>query len=635
VFPAGKLRVEALARAVAVTALWDTCHPDAARRVAFDFVNWIDLKAPSSVPAAKVLELKLAILNGVGIPVAAPPPGSPGDFGAGVFDPAKTTKTLIKTKSGKALVQLDPGSFTELTFITLSRKADNFQLHDFDGRQFPPKYDYDAVNTSGNKVLKNGKKAIVAFCLLGLDDVAFPHGYPDHPRIGHNPVAGAPGFPFEILDEVNLAAEGLDDDLSPSVCGYQPSPIGSFGGGPMGFAKAALRAAGEYLGPILLPQSLAATMLGTLPPPPPIGGRAPSLSPFGVVEESSNQVENFGGNVGAEGAGPFYVGQPLDTCRDGCGPRFAITDGESTIDTPTELTVTLLPAEGSIGELSGTTTKTTSAADFYRVEFDDLRISAPGFYQLVVSAPGASPYTSGSFEVLPNELEFNFNGDPVGQTFDENSPLTWKVCVKGCSDPLYPAVLVAGDGTPVPGIEVTVTLVPVGEPGEFGAGSTTTATTNSYGVAIFDDLNIAAQGTFQLEFSAPGTVGNITSGEFTVSAYSLHFTEDGDPTGVAGFAQNQELIWCDGTCLPTVRLQDADEHPVGGVDVTVTLVPVNESTGSFLEGSTTLVTTDAGPYYTGRARFYDLRISRYGRYKLTFSAPGAGNLTSGEFDVSD
>jgi hypothetical protein len=402
VFPAGKLRVEALARAIAVAALWDTCHPDGARRVAVDFVNWIDLKAPSSAPAAKVLELKLAILNGVGIPVAAPPPGATDDFGAGTFDPAKTTKTLIKTKSGKALVQLDPGSFDELTFITLSRKADDFKLHDFDGRQFPPVYDYDATNASGNHVLQNGKKAIVAFCLIGLDDALFPDGYPDHPRIGHNPVAGAGQPAFEILEEVNLAEEGLDDDLSPTLCGYTPEEIGSFGSGPKGLAKAAWWAADRYLSPLLLPEPLsAATVMGTLPPPPPIGGRAPSLSPFEVVEVTSNRVENTGRDLGAEGAGPYYVGQPLDTCNDGCGPRFRLTDGEVTIQTPTPVTVTLLPDDGSHGDLSGTVTRTTSAENSYVVEFDDLRISLPGTYRLVVSAPGTTSYTTGSFTVLP------------------------------------------------------------------------------------------------------------------------------------------------------------------------------------------------------------------------------------------
>jgi hypothetical protein len=360
VFPKGKLRTEALLRAAAVTLLWDTCHPAAARKVAVDFVNWIDRNAPSSAPAGKVLELKLAILNGVGIPVGAPPADSPDDFGVGLFDPAnKTTNTLIKTKSGRALVQLEPGSFLEPTVITISRKADAFPLHDSEGlpitRQFPPKYDYDAINSSNNHVLaiKNattGERytAIVAFCLVGLNEFgivgSYPEGgYPDHPRIGHNPVTGAGQPAFELLDEVNLADEHLDDDLSPTVCGYTPPSlmIGSFGGGPTGFAKAALWAAGHYLGPLLLPQPLlAATAMATLPPPPPIGGRAPSLSPFGVVDEAG-VISNGTVSLGVNPTGNLIVGTPSTGVpgapSTGVGLRYVPTDAEAlAIAVPTE-----------------------------------------------------------------------------------------------------------------------------------------------------------------------------------------------------------------------------------------------------------------------------------------------------------
>jgi len=402
VFPPGANRLEALARAAAVALLWDACKVEAARKSAVNFVQWIDLRAPSSANPAKVAALKAAILNAVGIPVTAPPPGFSDDFGAGIFDPTSTTETLIKTKSGRALVQLDPGSFNELTVITLSRKADDFQLTNFDGNQFPPKYDYDAVNASGNKILQNGKTAIVAFCLIGLDDVKFPGGYPEHPRIGHNPVSGAPGFPFEVLDEVNLAAEGLDDDLSPTVCGY--TPVIGFGGGPVEFAKAVFRSATD----LLLPEPLmAAAIMGTLPPPPPIGGRAGSLSPFGVVEFTPNQVEPFGSAIGPEDGNT--VGTPLNTCsNDGCPVRFRISDGEVPITTPTNVTVTLIKEEGSTGTLSGTKTKSTSASSPYTADFDDLIISEPGTYRLKATASGATSYTTGSFSVTigfaPNNL---------------------------------------------------------------------------------------------------------------------------------------------------------------------------------------------------------------------------------------
>jgi hypothetical protein len=120
-----------------------------------------------------------------------------------------------------------------------------------------------------------------------------------------------------------------------------------------------------------------------------------------------------------------------------------------------------------------------------------------------------------------NQLGINFNGDPAGRSFEAGAPITWQFCTKGCSGPLYPSALVTTeDGeTPVPGVQVHVTLVPVDESGgEFGEGSTVTATTDSYGVAIFDDLTITEEGTYQLRFSAAGTDGPVDSGEFEVSS---------------------------------------------------------------------------------------------------------------------
>ena len=286
VFPAGKLRIEALARATAITLLWDTCREAAARKAAVEFVAFMNRNASSLRGTEEQQNTLISlILNGVGIPVTVSD-----DFGVGLFDPQNPNPTLIKTGNGQALVQLDPGAFLEPTVISISRLADAFQLTNFDGNQFPPKYNYDAVNSSGTHVLQTGKFAIVAFCLLSLEEfgeegVYPPGGYPENRRIGHNPVAGAPGFPFEVLDPVDLEEEGLADDLN---C---PTEIGSLDPGGSGFAHAALRAASRYLAPILLPRQLWAATLGKLPPPPPLGGRAGSLSPFGVVEFSEGELQ--------------------------------------------------------------------------------------------------------------------------------------------------------------------------------------------------------------------------------------------------------------------------------------------------------------------------------------------------------
>jgi hypothetical protein len=292
VFPRGKLQLEALARAGAVALYWETCRKTAAQNGAVAFVNFMG--ANSSRLIGTQLQRNTLInlmLSGVGLPFTVPT-DSPRDFGIGTFDPASTTNTLIKTNSSSALLELEPGSFDELTFIFIARKSDDFVLTDFDGNQFPPYFDYDAVNASGNHVLEDDKTAIVAFCLLDTE----VQPYPESRRIGHNPVAGAPGFPFEILEAVDLAAE-RPDLLRELQCGeFAPNTalLGGFGEGLPALANAAWKTARHYLEPaaraLFLPEALHAASLALIKLPPP-AGRTPSLSPFGVVEFSEENEE--------------------------------------------------------------------------------------------------------------------------------------------------------------------------------------------------------------------------------------------------------------------------------------------------------------------------------------------------------
>ena len=396
VFPAGGLRNQAVARAAGIALLWDTCQASRAQKAAVDFVGFMNQNSAALIGTQDQRNTLInLVLNGVGVR-ATVPTESPGDFGVGFFDPTnKTDNTLIVTQNHTALVELEPESFDEPTTIVISRNADNFLLTGIDEEdQFPPYFDYNAINASGNHVLENNKTAIIAFCLL---DPAYT--YPDNRRIGHNPVAGAPGFPFEILEAVELTEEqaaALEcENLNPNT-----TIIGGFGQGLPGLANAAWRTTKYYLGPIaeslLLPQALHAAILGTLPPP---GGRASSLSPFGIVV--ANQVGLFSGDPTGE---EFVVGEPLDTCSgDSCFPEFVVTDGESPIESSTNLTVTLLPLDGATGTLDGITTKATSRASEtspFTAVFDDLTISAPGTYELLVSAEGAAPYRTGTFTVV-------------------------------------------------------------------------------------------------------------------------------------------------------------------------------------------------------------------------------------------
>jgi hypothetical protein len=393
VFPKGKLQVEALARGAAIAALWETCKTTLAQKAAADFVNFMNANS-SKLTGTQTQRNTLVnlILNGVGI-TATVPTESPGDFGIGFFDPTKTTNTVIKTQSNTALIRLEPGSFSEPTTIVISRRLDGSNPLNFEGDQFPPFFDYDATNASGNHILENNKTAIVGFCLL---DPAVT--YPENPRIGHNPVQlnrGAPsGLPtFEILDPVDLAAEGLA-----LQCGnLQPNTfvIGGFGQGLPGLANAAWRTAKYYVGPVaeamFLPQALYAATLGTLPPP---GGRAASLSPFGIVDATPDFTIQNSGETDPAG-GTFTVGEPIDTCGDACFPSFRISNGEGS-ESGT-ITATLVPVDGSTGTLSGTTS--VSTGDGGVAEFNNLIVSAAGTYKLKFSAVNSAPYVTEIFRV--------------------------------------------------------------------------------------------------------------------------------------------------------------------------------------------------------------------------------------------
>jgi hypothetical protein len=505
------LRAEAVAQAAAIKLLWDTCHPDAARKAAFIFIDWLNRHTPAG-KETQVQNLILAVLKGIGEITTA---GDPGDFGVGFFDPKNPNKTLITTVNHHAFIQLDPGSFLVPTEIVIGRKAGDPPLTNFEGRQFPPTYDYNAINSTNTHVLQPGKTANIAFCLVVIGPPTMEgNGYPDpaNLRIGHNPVAGAPGFPFEILEPFDLEGTALRRSLT---CPGIDDVIGSAGGGLQNFANAALYTAGRFL----LPQPLWAATLGTLPPPPPLSGKAGSLSPFKPVEVISNQVENYGSDLGASEQGPYYAGEPLDRCNDGCFPRYRVTDGEVPITTPTNLTVSLLRGEGSTGTLSGTLTQPTSATSPYAAEFDDLVISQPGTYQLLVSAPGVASYTTGNFVVgPPPPNEFLLTGDPSDGTFFEH-----EIMQLPCEGACYPGVrLVDSHGQGVGGVEVTVTLVHVEGAGTFEPANITMVTTSDdaeggAGYAVFNNLSISEAGTYALTFSAPGANDKMT-GSFFVSA---------------------------------------------------------------------------------------------------------------------
>ena len=258
-----------------------------------------------------------------------------GDFGVGFFDPANPNNTVITTVNHHALLELEPGSFLVPTEIVISRKAGDPDLTNFDWSHLGLTYDYNAINSTNTHVLQPGKTANIAFCLVIIGGPETPgNGYPDPAnwRIGHNPVVGAPGFPFEILEPFDLEGTELRKKWG---CPGIDDVIGSAGGGSepcqRGFAY---------------PRPFPATLSRSGPPRwgrfrlrHPGVVRQGSLSPFKPVETSSNSIESFGSDLGPEDGN--VVDQPLDACGDGCEPTYRIADGEVGIPGPTDLTATL------------------------------------------------------------------------------------------------------------------------------------------------------------------------------------------------------------------------------------------------------------------------------------------------------
>lgn len=377
VFPAGRLRVEALIRAGAIAILWDTCKRAPAQKSAIAFVDWMNRNSAQLIGTqAQRNTLVNLILNGVGIPGSVPST-SPGDFGVGFFDHTSSNPLVVETVNGTALTELPAHSFDVDMIIKVGRNSDNADLHDFNGRQFPPNFDYDAIRSDGattnaDHVLQNGKKAAIVFCLLPL-----PNGVdPANLRIGHNPVQEAPGFPFEILEKLDLV--NVRPDLAAKLqCDANLHPfttvIGGFGGGVSGFATAAWRTAGHHIGPIaqalfMPPPLWAATAVGKLPPP--IGGNGGSLSPFKAVEPAT--ITPSAGNGQSAPAGSAVPVPPAVVVRNafteapvpGVSITFAVASGGGSITGPTAVTnASGVAAVGSwtLGAAPGTNTLTATA----------------------------------------------------------------------------------------------------------------------------------------------------------------------------------------------------------------------------------------------------------------------------------
>ena len=282
VFPTARLRLEASLRAGAIALLWNTCHEKLAQRAALDFVKWMGQQTLPTSDAAKSAQnaLIVTILSGVGL-LDLPPDASGGDdFGIGLYDPTETDPQVFETNGGTALTELLFGAFSEFTVIVISRRPDDSTPLDFDGPQFPPFFDYDAINASGNHFFENGETATIAFCQLPETE---GFQYPEFAdiKIGHNkPARLTPAEPpaFELLDP-----EEVPEHLAALLdCDNLETASADFGA-----LHNLARATGRSLAPIAralfmpTPLQAATAVVGYTGP---ISTKPGSFSPFGIVE---------------------------------------------------------------------------------------------------------------------------------------------------------------------------------------------------------------------------------------------------------------------------------------------------------------------------------------------------------------
>jgi hypothetical protein len=286
VFPQGKLRVEALARATVVALLWDTCKRELARKAAAGFLDFMNRNSRQLTGTQAQRDQLIALMfTGVGLPSPGPIVLGP-DFGIGTVDPNATTATRIETEGHTGLIQFEPASgsrpaaFSELTVVSIHRRPDGSVLDGFPPEdQYPPFWDYTATNASNNHEVNPGAVARMAFCLLG--STRFPYGYPDGVRIGHNPDVSEQPPAFEIIPEDPDVVADFGGAL---VCSNLLVSLGSFGGGLQNFGRAAGRFFGPLVRTLFLPQPLMAVVVGGRGP---LGGLPPTLSDFGVVNATS------------------------------------------------------------------------------------------------------------------------------------------------------------------------------------------------------------------------------------------------------------------------------------------------------------------------------------------------------------
>jgi hypothetical protein len=394
IFPGGKGKTLLSSAQDKINAIILSCQSGKladAQKKAMYFDDWMfkkfqaNLLITSTSTPDDVFNLFIAVLQGVGIDTSFIKPDLvTSDAGTGVFEPG--VETTVFTALYFAALRVPSNGFDETTLLIVDKLPNNTHLNNAQAFvQFPPFYDFNAVNASNQHVLSNNQLAHVEMCF-------YPTDYPPGVAIGHNPVFGAPGYPFEVLPSDELHLLDACVGIPPVITLVTPS-------GLQGLAVSAWQAAKQSMSAILLPQPLSAATLvcctGSA------AGKTSSLSPFGIVAPSN--LSFVTAPLSTE-----FVGNDLCGGEGGCEVQVLDSNGFP-LTTSTEVTLTLNKFGNSTGNLvGGTTASTFQFSSGEGAPFDGpatffVSVDAPGTYSLTASAPGAKSVTSAQFTVEAGE----------------------------------------------------------------------------------------------------------------------------------------------------------------------------------------------------------------------------------------
>ena len=327
-----------------------------------------------------------------------------------------------------------------------------------------------------------------------------------------------------------------------------------------------------------------------------------TASRAGLLSGVSNAFTIFAGAP----ASVKFVQQPTTTSA-GSNVTPAVTVGVrdafgNTVSTPgVSVTVSLASGTGALGGITANITDASGLATF-----DSLRINLVGTKTLRAASGPLAADTSEAFSIVAGAAsQLAFVQQPTNTA-------AGAIITPSVTTQLQDAF---GNNVSTSGVPVTVSL----SSGSGTLGGTTTRTTNTSGVATFNDLGINLSGSKTLTASSAGLTPTASS-SFTIAslgAAQLVFVQQ--PSSAAAGATISPPV--------TVQVQDVFGNNVDtqGIAVTLTL-----SSGTGTLSGTTTHTTSA----TGLATFNDLSVNLTGSKALTASSSGLKSAISNAFTIT-